>query len=301
MKKYGIMILLSGLIIACEREVQVKIPDHEAKLVVHGQQAQDRFFTVRVGRSFGITETISTLNTGQFDVPDAVVLLKQNGIVSDTLKYNTANKRYEGRRQRALLGNSYSIEASANGFGKAEGNSIFPALVQPLGIALKRKARTDQNGDQLDEVTITFKDDGAKVNYYLFRIRRAESPFINCVITNDKDVERLVYSDPFYTEECLDGNRLLVNDKNFNGLTKTIVFYVNTYEMNEATNQQGRKLKPTVELLSINEDYYQYIKSVNSYDNAIDNPFAEPVNVTSNIKNGYGFFTTFALAVDTLR
>jgi hypothetical protein len=71
--------------------------------------------------------------------------------------------------------------------------------------------------------------------------------------------------------------------------------------MNEFTNQQGRRMKPTVELLSINEDYFRYIKSVNSYDNALDNPFAEPVNVFSNIKNGYGFFTTFAIAVDTLR
>lgn len=153
----------------------------------------------------------------------------------------------------------------------------------------------------MDEITVTFNDDGAKTNYYLFRIRRAEGYSVYCVNTNDKDVERLVYSDPFYEEECLNGDRLLVSDKNFNGTTKTFVFYVSHYEMNEGPDQQGQTVKPTLELLHINEDYFRYMKSVNAYDNALDNPFAEPVNVVGNVKNGYGFFTTFAAAVDTLQ
>lgn len=300
-----ILIFITGLASSCEREATVKIPAHTSKLVIQGQQAQNRFFNVRVGRSLSVTEPITNNNNPnaqqQFDVPDAVVLLRQDNVVVDTLKYNTTDRRYEGRTQRALLGNRYIIEASAAGFEKAEGNSTFPPLVQPVSVTLRRKARVNQSGTELDEITIRFNDDAVKINYYLFRIRRAEGGFANCVTTNDKDVERLVYSDPFYVEECLDGNRLLVNDRNFNGTTKTIVFYVSGYNMNEFTNQQGRKIKPTLELLHINEDYYRYIKSVNAYDNALDNPFAEPVNVITNIRNGYGFFTTFALAVDTLK
>lgn len=306
MKKTILILAVTiGLASSCEREATVKIPAHTSKLVIQGQQAQNRFFNVRVGRSLSVTEPITNNNNPnaqqQFDVPDAVVLLRQDNVVVDTLKYNTANRRYEGSTQRALLGNRYIIEASAAGFEKAEGNSTFPPLVQPVSVTLRRRARVNQNGTELDEITIRFNDDAAKTNYYLFRIQRASGGFVNCVTTNDKDVERLVYSDPFYVDECLDGNRLLVNDRNFNGTTKTIVFYVSSYNMNEFTNQQGRKIKPTLEVLHINEDYYRYIKSVNAYDNAEDNPFAEPVNVITNIKNGYGFFTTFALAVDTLK
>lgn len=298
-----ILVVITSLASSCEREANVKIPAHISKLVIQGQQAQNRFFSVRVGRSLSVTEPISNNQNAQqqFDVPNAVVLLRRDNILLDTLKYNTANRRYEGSTHRALPGNRYVIEASAAGFEKAEGNSTFPPLVQPVSVTLRRKARVNQNGNELDEITIRFNDDAAKINYYLFRIRRAQGEFAYCVTTNDKDVERLVYSDPFYVEECLDGNRLLMNDRNFNGTTKTIVFYVSGYDMNEFTNQQGRKIKPTLEVLHINEDYYRYIKSVNSYDNALDNPFAEPVNVITNIKNGYGFFTTFALAIDTLK
>lgn len=299
-----ILVVITALASSCEREATVKIPAHTSKLVIQGQQAQNRFFSVRVGRSLSVTEPINNNNQNarqQFDVPNAVVLLRQDNVLVDTLKYNTANRRYEGSTHRALQGNRYIIEASAAGFEKAEGNSTFPSLVQPVSVTLRRKARLTQSGTELDEITIRFNDDAAKTNYYLFRIRRAEGEFVYCVTTSDKDVERLVYSDPFYVDECLDGNRLLVNDRNFNGTTKTIVFYVSGYDMNESTNQQGRKIRPTLELLHINEDYYRYIKSVNAYDNALDNPFAEPVNVITNIKNGYGFFTTFALAVDTLK
>ncbi len=300
-----ILIVTSGMASSCERETTVKIPAHLSKLVIQGQQAQNRFFNVRIGRSLNVTEPITNNNNPnapqQFDVQNAMVLLRQDTVVVDTLKYIAADRRYEGRTHRALPGNRYIIEASAAGFEKAEGSSTFPPVVRPVSVTLRRKARINQSGTELDEITIRFNDNAGETNYYLFRIRRGHGEFAYCVTTNDKDVERLVYSDPFYVEECLNGNRLLVNDRNFNGSTKTIVFYVSNYEMDEVTNQQGRKIKPTLELLHINQDYFRYIKSVNAYDNAIDNPFAEPVNVITNIKNGYGFFTTFALAVDTLK
>lgn len=295
-----ILVPIISLLMACEREADVKIPAHNRKLVIHGQQAQGRFFNIRVGRSLGIGEPVNYQTAKEFDVPNAQVLVKQNDVVIDTLRYNTDSKQYEGSRQ-PLLGYRYGIEASAPGFDKAEGSSTFPPLVRPQRVQLKRNVRFEQGRGPMDEITVTFADDGPKTNQYLFRIRRADGGFSGCIFTNDKDVERLVYSEPFYTSECLDANRLLVSDVHFNGTVKTIVFYADTYEMNEFIDQQGRTAKPTLELLSINEDYFRYMKSVNAYENASDNPFAEPVNVMTNIKNGYGFFTTYALSVDTLQ
>lgn len=292
--------LITGLLVACERDVDVKLPPHDKKLVVHAQQAQDRFFQIRIGHSLGITEPVNYQNNEQYNVPDAQVLLKQNGAVWDTLHYNTVSRAYEGSKP-ALLGYRYDVEAAAPGFDKAEGSSAFPPLVRPFRVQLKRNVRVEQDRGPQDEISVTFADDGAATNQYLFRIRRAGGSFADCVFTNDKDVERLVYSEPFYTSECLDGDRLLVSDKNFNGATKTIVFYVNTYEMEAYADQQGNTLRPVLELLHINDDYFRYMKSVNAYDNAQDNPFAEPTNIITNVKNGYGFFTTFAQAADTLQ
>ena len=38
------------------------------------------------------------------------------------------------------------------------------------------------------------------------------------------------------------------------------------------------------------EDYYMYKKTFNVYQSVRGNPFAEPVQVFSNIENGYGIF-----------
>jgi hypothetical protein len=52
----------------------------------------------------------------------------------------------------------------------------------------------------------------------------------------------------------------------------------------------GDSTYPVVELYHVSEAYFKFEKSriVASYTNG--DPFAEPVNVYSNVKNGYGIF-----------
>jgi len=99
----------------------------------------------------------------------------------------------------------------------------------------------------------------------------------------------------------LDGNKLLFADKNFNGKTKTITFYVPNDKMNSIILPNNSTRRPWIELVHITEDYFNYIKSTNNYDITQDNPFAEPANLYSNVKNGYGFFTCYTFSVDTLK
>lgn len=302
MKKFILYVAVAVLFFAgCEKDAEVRVPAHESRLVINGEHAQNDLFGVRIGRSVGINETIPQNATEWFNVADARVLLKQNDIIADTLKYNSVNRRYEGTKVRAAIGNTYTIVATAPGLGQAEGSSYLPALVEPSQALLRRKVRTDEYGAPVDEVTITFKDDPTTQNYYLIRIKGARGEYVLCASSNDKDVERPVSGDPFNTNECLYGNRLLLSDRNFNGSTKTILFNIISVELDEFIDSQGRRLKPTIELLHITPDYFRYLKSLAANDNAEDNPFAEPVNVFTNIKNGYGIFTTYAIAVDTLR
>jgi hypothetical protein len=109
-----------------------------------------------------------------------------------------------------------------------------------------------------------------------------------------------VYDDPLYGDDCILSDRILLSDINFNGSTKTIIFYMESGPLDPQTSPSGIR-RATVELLHINNDYFKYIKSLNSYENAVDNPFAEPVNLFSNAKNGYGLFTTYGIAVDSIR
>lgn len=46
-------------------------------------------------------------------------------------------------------------------------------------------------------------------------------------------------------------------------------------------------------LLNIDKTYYDYYQSINRYDQADENPFAEPANIVGNIEGGYGCFASF--------
>ena len=92
----------------------------------------------------------------------------------------------------------------------------------------------------------------------------------------------------------------MLSDVNFNGTIKNLIFYTEAGSLNPQNGPGGMR-RSTVKLLHINKDYYNYIRSLNTYENAADNPFAEPVNLYTNVNNGYGLFTTYARAVDSIR
>jgi hypothetical protein len=160
----------------------------------------------------------------------------------------------------------------------------------------------------MDEITLKFDDPGGEKNYYLVQVYSAgysgyEGQTVWCVSTTDKDIEAIgENADPLSTDNCFDGGSLLLRDDNFNGTQKQLRFYVNSYYMQEHDDiSSNRTWRPYVKVLRITEDYFKYVKSYNVYYNSSDNPFAEPVNVYSNIRNGYGTFSAYTVAVDTLR
>jgi hypothetical protein len=121
------------------------------------------------------------------------------------------------------------------------------------------------------------------------------------VSTTDKDIEPIGdNADPFSTDNCYDGNSLLMKDVNFSGKQKVLHFFINSYELQDQTGQGGQVYKPYVKVNRITEDYFKYIKSYHVYYNAADNPFAEPANVFSNVLNGYGNFSAYTTVVTTI-
>ncbi|MFT3846509.1 MAG: DUF4249 domain-containing protein [Lacibacter sp.] len=300
MKKFA-AISVWVLLLSCERTIEIDVPEQTSRLVINGQWPQNRFFSVHISKSFTITDSFS-YNTSsiRYLVKNAFVLVKENGTPVDTLKWDSLNIRYSSTKKRTKLDSSYSIEVSAPGFVTATASSSMPAFIRPSKIAIKKDVRTSSDDQLQSEVAVTFTDFPSS-NYYLFRFRTIKGG-ISCINTNDNVVEKTGLSDPFDTDHCFSGNKLLVKDETFNGKEKTIVFYVNTADLLPAVDPVSRRtVRPWLEMMHIHKDYFNYIKSVNIYDDVNGNPLAEPVNVVSNVRNGYGFFSVYTLSVDTLR
>ncbi len=304
------LILLAVIIIsfaACEKDVEVKIPVENSKLVLNGLINANNTFRVTVGKSLGI---LDTAGSNSFTVNNAFIQLYENGLLKDTLLYNATNNLYAAKNNsRALPGNTYLLNANAPGLVPVQAETAVPATIVLQNIIKRENAKTDNSGNQLDEIKFSFLDNSQQGNFYLIKIKRpiyqsgntVQYEGIYCIKSTDKDIDRGAGSDPTDFESCID-QEFLISDKNFNGKLKELVVFINHSQMASLTNtSNGRTYKPVIELNHITQDHYKYRKSFTAYKDAEDNPFAEPVLVYGNIKNGYGIFSAFNLSRDTIR
>jgi hypothetical protein len=300
----GIVLLAT----ACEKDITVKVPPQSTKLVLNGIINMGNPFRVSVGKTAGILDLTTP---DSYKVTNALVQLYENGVLKDTLVYNANNDAYRVKNNTlAQTGNTYRIQASVPGFTTVEALTVAPATIAIQSITRRQNAKTDANGNVLDEVKITFKDDATAKNFYLFKFRQANgfngntviyTNMYYCLHSSDKDIDRRNNSDPTDFESCLD-DEFFMQDKNFNGSTKEVLVFVEHQALEPYKHPTNNRVyRPIVELNSITADHYKYRKSYNAYQDSEDNPFAEPVLVFGNVKNGYGVFSTYSVVRDTIR
>ena len=299
-------LLIIIFITSCERDVIINIPPQPLKLVVNGVVRTTTAFRVTVGKTAGVLDTTSSAG---LRINNAFVQLYENNILVDTLIHDAPSNTYLVKRNtRALPGKTYLLKAVAQGFPSVEAETTTPNVIAIQSITRRMNVKKNASGDFLDEVKITFNDEVAE-NHYLVRVRRPRLQTqntvgytgINCMRSTDTDIEGRNDGDPTEFETCID-DEFFLRDKNFNGKTKEIVLFILHDDLEPLLMQNpNRHVKPIVELHSITADQFKYRKTLGAYRDAEDNPFAEPVLLYGNIKNGYGIFVTYDLARDTIR
>jgi hypothetical protein len=310
MKKISLLMLSATIAFAaCEKTIIVPIPEKDPKLVVHALLEKGDPIVVTVGRSRHILKVPGYQSSGWQDaytVKNAVPIVYENGIAIDTLQYDIPTYTYKSPRNKTILdGKVYTIKVTAPGFVEAEATTVVPSQSVIASVTRVRDARTNSSGNTMDEVTIRL-DDPAEKNFYLVQVFSAgysSNPgyYIYCINTSDKDVEAIGYSDPTDPENCFDGDNILMRDDNFNGRQKQLKLFIDSDNLRENLGPNGEVYRPYIKVKRITEDQFKYILSYDAYESGSDNPFAEPANVFSNVRNGFGIFTAQTMAVDTLR
>ncbi|MEO8404851.1 MAG: DUF4249 domain-containing protein [Chitinophagaceae bacterium] len=304
---YTIMIVATLLLLfnACETDKEIKLPAYHPKLVVHGYMALGDYFTVAVGKTLNITGTIVP-DTASY-VKDARVILFENGIRKDTLLYDSATQRYTSSKIIAITANTYKIIVEAAGYTTVEATATAPSVVNTELVRYQQNARFSSDGEALNDVTFRFHDPAAEQNYYLLELNR-QTPYGNtrpdiefCVYTYDPVIEQSQSDfNPFQNNSCIGSNSILFTDKKINGSDKQITISGQAGYMTEM-QYNNDVYRPYLKKYNISSAFYQYVKDGITLRNLQDNPFAQPVTVSSNISNGYGLFTIYSVTVDTLR
>jgi hypothetical protein len=334
MKKYNafklLCLLMTGFWAACDEDrfspiIDIELPQFPPRItivggIVGGADSVEVFVTK--SRNFGDTTSYNVFVTDSFPIAfDPVTLLPTKwsyryyrgntdtigNVVVELLKNDVVIAQLKYRKQGSYFaklptplstsdGATYTIRASATGFPTAEATQKMPAFVKIDTALFRRNVSIPDPSDpfyieKLDEFTVRIQDPSvSEGNYYALSAtyryppQTAQGEFDFALFSRDPLSEANFFS-----------------DLSFNG--KQVELKSHTYDQfgSSGSSQIQPGMRFTYALHSTTADRFRYAVSRNAFENAAGNPFAEPVILYSNVKNGYGIFTAQNISYFTLK
>ncbi len=291
MKKLFFLLSVSLIYISCEKVIPFEGDVNTPKLVINSVFESDSTFKVHVSSSRSVIDTSSFEN-----IDDAVVTIKDgNGNVIEVLNH-VVNGFYKG----LVLpeeNTTYILEVNHPNYAKITASDSLPS---PIIInSVDTSTILDPiNGNRL-RISMNFDDPENNQNYYLLETYSVNEYLI---VENLDTIEyELDTTKQFMvlTDEVFQNggspwrDQGLFNDLLFNGQNKTLEIEIpneNWSGSEDGYDWSYKTLTLRLYLHNITISYYYYRTSLELFQNASGNPFAQPVQVYSNIENGFGVF-----------
>ena len=266
---------------SCEKETELSIPRPEQKLVVNSILEANRPVKIYVGLSN------YALDTGSAYVRDATVTLKNGRHSMDTLDYHS-NGIYRDDAISVKEDSTYTIQVKAPGFKKVEAVSKVPSTVHFSDYTFEKDAGIGRDGSKNKRMTVRFNDDADKENYYMLML---EWHFLDSTEFGHYPGNNDWYSySPVIKAEGSEDEDVFSDDL-FNGESVSIPMNFSTFDLELYYDIQiGLK----VFIITLNESYYQYHKSLYQQEQSQDNIWLSnsPPKVYTNIDGAFGVFTS---------
>ena len=249
-----------------------------------------------------LTSNVNILDTSNFKtiIPNAQVILYEDNIIIDTLNYiDTAG--YYVSSVFPETGKEYKLVVSATGFNDVTCSDFVPEKVLIDTASVINFAGTDEEGHPFSEITLSFKDPINSVNYYELIVSDIGSYDAYYLRANDN----IITSESYYPSTLMfDAKRptfLPFKDLDFNGTTKELkIYYSPPYYINVDGDDETSYISShliDVHLRSVTEEYYKFrtsfLQHLNNKRGDILFGMNEPLNVYTNVTNGYGIFAAY--------
>jgi len=291
------------LIYSCELVIDVDTPDFQPTLVLNSIIYPDSTIVVELSRDRYI------LDGAEFDpVSGAQVVLFENDLEVETLREMEAmyeyQKGYYQSSTRPKPGMTYRVEVTAEGFDNLTAEEVLPEQPPVFEISNLDVFTTDfgQSSIQLDLQI----DDQTGENYYRI-VPYVSYNFRTSIIDPLTEME---VDTTFRFTEALYGTteNLAVDDHLQDALLFTDqLFEGKSYSLNlEVIISSGlifdhpdldEDPKLIFELRSVSASYFDYFNTSELQQWVANDPFAESVQVSSNIENGRGIFASYLVSV----
>lgn len=273
-------IFVFSTFLSCKKVIDIELPETDPKIVVNSFFTDNTRIKVQLSKSIGVLEGTSP------DITDASVMLRENGVIIDTMYLESG---YYYSHILAERNKKYSLEIIAPGM-----ESVFCEDIMPEKTVLQSYTCTDsvminEDGLTINELKLDFQDFPGP-SFYEVELEATE------VVHNyNQGLWFEKNSDPIITSTgLLDYNprTLIFTDKMFDGKHCSVKIYF-------ASNPNpwyDYKLK--IIFRSVSETYYKYkekqIAYLFSLNQDIFSGMSEPINLYSNITGGYGIFAGYS-------
>lgn len=262
---------------ACEKDLNIKIDDKYVSplLVLNARLVEGDSIIVNLSSTVSVFD-----NSGPSFISDAKIQLYDNGnLVGDLIPMNQG---YYYSTLTCAIGHTYKFTCSYQSLPAIEASTTIPDPAHITIVKVERMLASEVWGHKAN-ITFRINDDGNIKNYY--KLGRLDTgvnslSFYNSYTTSDV---ALSSSDGFISE----GNYQVdeFNDDLFNGENRE--FTVSTAENSIPVNGAPNKAF-YFQIYSLDENNFKYTKSYRKYLENNSNPFTEPTQVYSNVKNGLG-------------
>jgi len=267
---YLFLILATLQFCACdlEKEVDINLPVYESKVVVECYLTPGEPYRLLLQESDNYLEPINTpLNIQDFLIDGATVTIKRGEEVielTNTYFFNPDSEKFFNYTSNDIVPVDYESIFTLE-ITDESGRSVSSQTQILKPIYLDSLATIFNEKDKAYALA-SFTDDPNTTDFYRYFLHKSS-------LFNESELAFSI-DDDFVDKE----NEILIGTG---------------YDYEE-----GDTLIST--LFHIQEDYYDYLESVEDAVGANLNPFGQPASIKSNIEGGIGIFTAFPLVRDTL-
>ncbi len=257
-----------------------------------------------------LTSSVPILDTSNYKtiIPDATVYLFENNVIIDTLEYIDTAEYYISSIY-PQTGKEYKLEVSKTGLKEVTCMDIVPERVTIDAATVINYGGLDSNGEPFSEITLSFSDPENTGNFYEIVVSDAgnlEDYFF--LTANDEIITSESYYPSILMFDARSPQFLPFNDIKINGTSKELkIFYMPPRTIFVDGNNEETFINSHVidiHLRSISEKYYKfrtsYLQHLNNKRG--DGLFGmnEPMNVYTNVENGYGIFAGYQEDIITI-
>lgn len=270
---------------SCENTVDIDIPFEKPQVTLNATFYHNAFPKVSLTYSRHILD-----NNWEFEPIKTAEVKLITGNETYNLVFDEESREYTNLQYLVSQNTEYIIEVDLEGYEKVKATQRVPVQVPIKNLMYNGTAQKDAYTSG-DDYSLIFDDPEGENFYEIAAYYIREENYINEygeeVIYYDTRTLYLEPKNPSYESNFSLNGAIILDDKLFEGKEAKIDFLTSSNYME--VSDEGEVY---FELKSISNSYYDFQSTYGLQDWNDGDPFAQPVQVYSNIENGIGIFMT---------